>query len=247
MVFFLVAIAVTRRSSGRSSTCAVDLGVDRAAQAAGVLPALQRFLFGALVAPQTRHQVVEVHLVAVEVGPVDAGELDLVADLDAAAAAHAGAVDHHRVQADDGLDLVCARRFGAALHHDRRADGDHLVDVGVFGDRLLDAFGDEALDARRAVVGADDQLVADGAELALPEHQVAGCGSRRRRSRRRRCACSSAPAGTPARRRARRRRRPPSSPARCGSGCPSVRPSRTDSCRRGSWPASPWSSCRPPG
>ena len=48
------------------------------------------------IAPQPRHQVVEVDLVAVEVGAVDAGELDLVADLDAAAAAHAGAVDHDR-------------------------------------------------------------------------------------------------------------------------------------------------------
>jgi hypothetical protein len=41
----------------------------------------------------------------------------------------------------------------------------------VLGDRLADALGDEALDARRAVVGADDQLVAAGAELVFPEDQ----------------------------------------------------------------------------
>ena len=36
----------------------------------------------------------------------------------------------------------------------------HFVDVGVLGDRLPDALGDDALDAGRAVVGAHDQLVA---------------------------------------------------------------------------------------
>ena len=39
-------------------------------------------------------------------------------------------------------------------------------------DRLLDSLGDQSLDADRAVVGADDVLVAEGPELVLPEHQV---------------------------------------------------------------------------
>ena len=40
------------------------------------------------------------------------------------------------------------------------------------GDRLSDAVGDQALDAGRPVVGADDHLVAAGAELVFPEHQA---------------------------------------------------------------------------
>ncbi len=121
---------------------------------------------------QARHQVVEVDLVPVEVRAVDARELDLVADLHAAAAAHAGAVDHQRIEAHHRLDAVRARRLGAALHHDRRADRHAFVDVGMALDREPDALGDGALDAGRAVVGAHDHLVADRAELVVPEHEV---------------------------------------------------------------------------
>ena len=180
------------------------------------------------------HEVVEVHLVRVEVGAVDARELDAVADLDAAAAAHAGAVDHHRVEAHDRADLAGPRDFGARLHHDRRADRERLVDVRVRGERLFHALGHEPLDAGGAVVGADDELVADAAELVLPEHHVAVAKAQRRRSRGRRCAHTRAPAGRPARRRGRRRRTGPSCGCRCGSGCPSGRRPRTGSCRPGS-------------
>ena len=41
-----------------------------------------------------------------------------------------------------------------------------------FFERLLDAQGHQALDANGAVVGADDQFVADLAELVFPEHQL---------------------------------------------------------------------------
>jgi hypothetical protein len=47
-------------------------------------------------------KLIPVHLVAVELGAVDADKTRLPAHLDAAGAAHAGAVDHDRVQADDG-------------------------------------------------------------------------------------------------------------------------------------------------
>src|SRR5687768_8552220 len=44
----------------------------------------------------------EVDVVGVELRPVDAGELAVVADQNAAAAAHARAVDHDRVETDHG-------------------------------------------------------------------------------------------------------------------------------------------------
>jgi hypothetical protein len=73
------------------------------------------------VGGQTVHQLGEVDQVAVELGAVDAGELGLVADRHAAAAAHAGAVDHDRVERDDGLDAVRAGHLGDGAHHRHRA------------------------------------------------------------------------------------------------------------------------------
>ena len=50
--------------------------------------------------------LVEVYEVAVELGTVDAAELHVVAHTYAAGAAHAGAVDHHAVEAHDGGEVV---------------------------------------------------------------------------------------------------------------------------------------------
>ena len=110
---------------------------------------------------------------AVEVRAVDAGEFYPPAHPHPAATAHAGAIDHDRVEADGGLDPVRAGGFGAGLHHDRRTDGDDLVDVGVTGDGRLDAPGHQALETDRPIVGADHEFVADRAELVLPEDQIA--------------------------------------------------------------------------
>src|SRR3954452_2689545 len=97
---------------------------------------------------------------AVEVGAVDTGDLDLVAYLYAAAAAHSGAVDHERVEAHHGLDARGARCVRGGLHHDGRADGNALVDVGVALQRGLDANADVTLQPGGAVVGAHNQVVA---------------------------------------------------------------------------------------
>ena len=70
------------------------------------------------------------------------------------------------------LDAVGPRRVGASLHHDHRADGDDFVDIPMALDRLFEAESDEALDADRAVVGADDEFIAAGAELVVPEDEV---------------------------------------------------------------------------
>ncbi len=49
---------------------------------------------------------VEIHAVRVEFRSVHAGEFALAVDQHAAAAAHAGAVDHDRVQADERADVL---------------------------------------------------------------------------------------------------------------------------------------------
>src|ERR1035441_6226445 len=65
----------------------------RAAHPAAFLPGFERRLLGGPVAAQTCHQVVEIDLVSVEVGAVDTSEPDLLGELHAAAATHAGAGD----------------------------------------------------------------------------------------------------------------------------------------------------------
>ncbi len=66
-----------------------------------------------------------------------------------------------------------AGHFGTGPHHDRRADGDELANVGMRGDREPDALRHRPLDARRAVIRADDQFVAAAAKLVFPEDQLA--------------------------------------------------------------------------
>jgi hypothetical protein len=69
---------------------------------AGGVGALLEFAVGL----QTVREQVEIDLVPVEFGAVHAGELPFSADIDAAPAAHARAVDHDGVEAHQRLDLV---------------------------------------------------------------------------------------------------------------------------------------------
>jgi len=118
-------------------------------------------------------QLVEVDGVAVEVGAVDAGELHGAVHRHAAGAAHAGAVDHDRVEADVGLGARGPGDLDAGPHHRHRADGDDQV--GMLGvDDLAQRLGDEARTPVAPVVGAHDELVAVIPEAVLPEHQVLG-------------------------------------------------------------------------
>ena len=109
---------------------------------------------------------------AVKVRAVDARKLDLAADRHAAAAAHARAVDHDRVQRDDGLHAERLRGLGDELHHRDRADGEHLVILLTGFQQLLELDGDKALFAIGAVVGHEVQVVARRLELVLEDDDV---------------------------------------------------------------------------
>src|SRR5699024_10339795 len=90
----------------------------------------------------------------------------------AAAAAHAGAVDHDGVHGADALDVVLLAGLDHELHHDQGADGDDLVVLGAGGDQLFQGGGDHALLAVAAVVGHHPQLVAAGGKVILQDQQV---------------------------------------------------------------------------
>ena len=108
---------------------------------------------------------------AVEVRSVDTGELHFAADADTAGSAHAGAVDHDRVERHHGLHAVGPRRLDAGVHHRQRTDGDDQIRL-VALEHLLQRGGDEARRTVAAVVGADDQFVAELVEPILPEHEI---------------------------------------------------------------------------
>src|SRR5450759_1517538 len=137
---------------------------------------VQRLLLLLEVLPLTGHQQVEVDLVPVELRPVDADELGLAANADPAAATHAGAVHHDRVEADDGLDAILCGGPGAELHHDGWADRVGQVDAAGFAE-LLERLGDQTLAAAAAVISGDYQLITDLPHLVLPEQQALVAGA----------------------------------------------------------------------
>ena len=108
----------------------------------------------------------------VELRAVDAGELRFLAHLHATAATHARAVDHDRIEAHDGLDAVWARGFGDAPHHDAGTDRRDLVDLFPTFYQLFDGIRDETLDAIRAVVRRDQNLVGNRAHTIFKNEDV---------------------------------------------------------------------------
>ena len=116
-------------------------------------------------------QLLEVDLMAVEIGSLHASETHLPVDGNAAGAAHAGAVDHDRVEGHHGLDAERARGLDAGVHHRQRSDGHHQVRrVGL--EDALQRLCHKAGSAIAAVVGADDQIVAVSLKTIFPENQV---------------------------------------------------------------------------
>ena len=116
--------------------------------------------------------LVKVHQMPVKVRAVHAGELRFAPHRHAAAAAHAGAVDHDRIHADDGFHTIGTGQVAHSLHHGQRADGNHLVILLPGPELFLQRLGHKALVAVGAVVGHDGQLGAGGGQLVLEDNQL---------------------------------------------------------------------------
>ena len=136
------------------------------------LVALHALLLLAFEALLPQHQLVEVDLVPIEIGTVDAGEFHLAADRDPARSAHARAVDHDRIQADHRANAARTGELSTGLHHRQRPDGNDLFDIIVLLEDLVQDYGDEALGAEGAVVGRHPELVGKTRKAVVPEHQV---------------------------------------------------------------------------
>lgn len=118
------------------------------------------------------HCLVKIHQVAVKVGAVHAGKLGLSAHGQAAAAAHAGAIDHDGVHGDDALQTVLLAGLYHKFHHDQRSDGDHFIVLVAGGHQILQGGGHNTLGAVAAVVGHHPQFLAAGTELVLQDQKI---------------------------------------------------------------------------
>ena len=121
------------------------------------------------------HEDFEVDLRGIELGSIDAGELALVAEQHAAAAAHACAVDHDGVEADHGLDAERGGDAGDGAHHGHGTDGEDKVELAAGGEQVVELFGDQALFAIAAVVGHDVGFAAGRADFVFKDHHLACC------------------------------------------------------------------------
>ena len=118
------------------------------------------------------HSLVEINLMTVEFGTVDAGETHLAAHGDAAGAAHTRAVDHHRVERHDGGQRVLLGEQRDELHHRQGAYGHAAVVAVATLYELLDFVGDKAFLAITAVVGHYVEVVALCFHSVLKEQQA---------------------------------------------------------------------------
>jgi hypothetical protein len=135
--------------------------------------ALQRGLLLALETLLAQRQLVEIHQVAVEIGAVHAGEFHLPPT-----------VTRHDPHMPVPSTMMEFRLTTVGTPNGRVVSQQaFIIGIGPMATTSRTSFSarqhvgqrvrDEAFAAIAAVVGGDDQLVAEGAEFVFPEHQVA--------------------------------------------------------------------------
>ena len=115
---------------------------------------------------------IPIHLMAVKVGAINAGELGLAANGQTAAAAHTGTVHHDGAHGNGGGHAVGLGGQGHKLHHDHGADGEDLVILIAGVQQLLQSLGDQTLLAVGTVVSADLQHGGDSLELLFQNDNI---------------------------------------------------------------------------
>src|SRR5512137_480730 len=131
-----------------------------------------RFLFLVDVHPEPAHQQAEIHLVAVELGAVDAGELGLSTYGDTAGPAHPRAVHHDGVEAHERLDVVRTGHVGDHPHHRHGSDREYPVDLLTRVNEILEHIADETVSTVTAIVSRDVKLVTHTPGLLLEDEQI---------------------------------------------------------------------------
>lgn len=118
------------------------------------------------------HSRVEIDLIAVEVGTVNASELCFSADDEAAAAAHSGSVDHYGVHGDNAGDIGGSYRLDDEFHHDEGTDGDDLIEGLAVCEHFVQGETYISLSAVGAVIGHDEETLGGVFELILEDKEI---------------------------------------------------------------------------
>ena len=109
----------------------------------------------------------KIHQVSVEFRTIHTSELDLVAHLHAAAAAHACAIDHNGVKADRGWDTIGLGEVRDSPHHEQRSDRKDVVKMLPRLEQHSQLVGDKTMQAERAIIGGEQQPITHLFKLRL--------------------------------------------------------------------------------
>ena len=102
-----------------------------------------RFAFHLRVGSGALHDLIKVHKVSVKIRPIHAGELCFTAHGHTAAAAHARAINHDTVHADNSFDSVFFCQIADGFHHGKRADGYNEIIFGASFDVFFQGIRDK--------------------------------------------------------------------------------------------------------
>jgi hypothetical protein len=122
--------------------------------------------------PCAFHGQIEIDQMPVKLWSVDAGELGIFADFDAAGAAHAGSVHHNRIHADQGLDPYWFCEVGYGFHHNHRPDSPYDTDFFASVQNRLDSMGSKSLHPIGTVVRGNNDFITDGSHFIFEDDQV---------------------------------------------------------------------------
>ena len=127
----------------------------------------QFFLFLALESVHALEHLVPVNQGTIELWTVNADKLCLAANGQSAGTTHACTVDHDGIQRYFTGNAVLLGGQVGELHHDGRANGKHLVHMGLLLDKLLYTNSDNAFLTIRSVVCHDDDFIGRLANLVF--------------------------------------------------------------------------------
>jgi len=126
------------------------------------------------ISTTAREQLIPVNLMSIEHGPIHAGELGGSVHTHPAGAAHAGAVNHDRIECGQGGHIHFAGDLRHDSHHEGATDYHKLIDLfaPVFN-QFDEHFLYTAPGAAAAVLGRHDHLIADFSQfIVVPDKKI---------------------------------------------------------------------------
>ena len=132
----------------------------------------QRFLLDVAIHLLPADKLVEIDFVSIEIRAIDTGKFDFTVDRYPATTAHAGAIDHQRIETDEGRHLPGSRQLGHGTHHGYRSDAKHAVDLYAIVHHFGERNGHQPVNAVTAVIGGHDELLRGLSHLVFHDEQV---------------------------------------------------------------------------